>query len=93
MSYKTTIKIEGMACSMCEAHIADVIRKTIPDAKKVSASHSKGVATFLSDVVPSEEILKKAIADTGYTCLAVKSETYVKKGLFESLFERGQKSL
>jgi len=83
MSYKTIIKIDGMACSMCEAHIADIIRKTIPDAKKVSASHSKGEVTFLCDVVPSEEILKKAIADTGYTCLAVESETHVKKGLFD----------
>ena len=80
--FKTTLKIEGMMCGMCEAHIADVIRKKVPDAKKVSASHSKGIATFLSEAAPSEEELKKAITETGYTCLAVNSETYVKKGLF-----------
>ena len=79
---KTTLKIEGMMCGMCEAHIADVIRKKVPDAKKVSVSHSKGIAIFLSEAVPSEEELKNAIAKTGYTCLAVDSETYVKKGLF-----------
>jgi ATP-binding cassette subfamily B protein len=29
---KTTLKIDGMMCSMCEAHINDVIRKTVPGA-------------------------------------------------------------
>ena len=80
--YKTTAKIEGMMCGMCEAHIADVIRKTVADAKKVSASRRKGEATFLSEEAPSEEMLKRAIADTGYTCLSVESEPYKKKGLF-----------
>ena len=80
--FKTTLKIEGMMCGMCEAHISDVIRKKVPDAKKVSASHSKGVATFLSEAEPSKEELKNAIAETGYTCLEVNVETYVKKGLF-----------
>ena len=80
--YKTTLKIDGMMCGMCEAHIADVIRKTIPDAKKVSASRAKGQATFLSENEPSKDELIQAIAATGYTCLSVDSETYVKKGLF-----------
>ena len=31
---KTTVKIDGMACSMCEAHINDAIRKAFP-VKKV----------------------------------------------------------
>ena len=37
---KITLDIEGMACSMCEAHVNDTIRKNFP-VKKVSASHSK----------------------------------------------------
>ena len=80
--FKTTLKIEGMMCGMCEAHIADVIRKKIPDAKKVSASHSKGIATFLCEGTPVVEELKNAIAETGYTCLSVESIPYEKKGLF-----------
>ena len=79
---RTVISVEGMMCGMCEAHIADVIRKKVPDAKKVSASHAKGIATFLSETAPSEAELKSAIAETGNKCLEVKSETYVKKGLF-----------
>lgn len=79
--FKTTVKIEGMACSMCEAHIKDVIRQTFPGAKKVTASHSKGVASFISEDV-DEGKLQKAIADTGYTYISSESEPYEKKGLF-----------
>ena len=38
---KTTLMIEGMQCGMCEAHICDTIRKAVPDAAKVKASHRK----------------------------------------------------
>lgn len=41
------LKIDGMRCSMCEAHVCDVLRRELPQAKKVKASHRKGVATFL----------------------------------------------
>ena len=79
---KTTLKIEGMMCSMCEAHINDVIRKAVPGAKKVSASHSKGEASFLSEESTDETLLRDAIAATGYTCLSVESSPYEKKGWF-----------
>ena len=81
--FKTTMNIEGMMCGMCEAHISDVIRKTVPDAKKVFASHSKGIATFLSEVIPSEEELKSEIAKTGYNCISVESVPHEKKGLLK----------
>ncbi len=80
--YKTTLKIDGMSCSMCEAHIKDVIRKTVPDAKKVSASHAKGEAGFLTEEPVDEGRLKDAIAATGYTCLSAESAPYEKKGWF-----------
>ena len=38
---QTTIKVSGMACSMCEAHINDTIRGAF-SVEKVSSSHSKG---------------------------------------------------
>ena len=80
---KTTLKIDGMMCSMCEAHINDVIRKTEPGAKKVSASHTKGEASFLTEEAADEKLLKDAIAATGYTCLSVTAELYEKKGWFK----------
>lgn len=79
---RTTMKIDGMSCSMCEAHICDVIRKAIPGAKKVSASHKKGEAVFLTEDAVDADLLKETIAATGYTCLSAESAPYEKKGLF-----------
>ena len=79
---KTTMKIDGMMCGMCEAHICDVIRNTVPTAKKVSASHSKGEASFITENAVDEELLKKAVDATGYTCLSLESAPYEKKGWF-----------
>ena len=80
--YKTTLKIDSMSCSMCEAHIKDVIRKTVSDVKKVSASHAKGEAGFLTEEPVDPQSLKAAIDATGYTCLDVAVAPWEKKGLF-----------
>lgn len=79
---KTTLKIDGMMCSMCEAHLNDVIRKVVPEAKKVTSSHRKGESSFLSEELPDEQAIKKAIEQTGYTCLSVSSVPFEKRGLF-----------
>ncbi|MCR4925250.1 MAG: heavy-metal-associated domain-containing protein [Clostridiales bacterium] len=79
---KITVKISGMMCGMCEAHICDTIRRAFPNAKKVSASKKSGEATFLSEDGINEEDLKKAISDTGYTFISVSAEEYKKHGLF-----------
>jgi len=79
---KTTMKIDGMMCGMCEAHICDAIRKAVPEAKKVTASKSKKEASFLTDKVVDNDYLKAAINATGYTCLGIASGPYEKKGLF-----------
>ncbi|MBQ6478483.1 MAG: heavy-metal-associated domain-containing protein [Erysipelotrichaceae bacterium] len=79
---KTTLKIEGMMCGMCEAHICDVIRKSVPSAKKVSASRNRKEASFLSEENVDPDLLKEAINQTGYTCEEVVSEHYEKKGWF-----------
>ena len=80
--FKTTLKIEGMSCGMCEAHVCDTICKAVPGAKKVAASHGKGAASFLSENKVPEARLKAAIDATGYTCLSVEMAPYEKKGLF-----------
>ncbi len=79
---KTTVNIEGMMCSMCEAHISDAIRNAIPNAKKVKASRSKNEATFITEDNVDDKMLKEVIDKTGYTCVSVSSEPYKKKGLF-----------
>lgn len=79
---KTTLKIEGMMCGMCEAHICEAVRKAVPFAKKVSASRSKGEATFLTEEAVDIDALKAAIDATGYTCLGADSAPCEKKGWF-----------
>lgn len=78
---KTILKIDGMACSMCEAHINDVIRKQF-DVKKVTSSCKKNQAEILSETVLDENRLRAAIEDTGYTVLEIRTEPYAKKRLF-----------
>lgn len=78
---KTTLKIEGMMCSMCEAHICEVIRKTVPNARKVSASRGKAEASFLTEYAPDAATLISAIAETGYTCTSVQTVEAERKGL------------
>lgn len=79
---KTSMKIDGMMCGMCEAHVCDAIRKAVPSAKKVSASRNKKEAFFLTEEAVDADSLKAAINATGYTCLGIESAPYEKKGLF-----------
>lgn len=79
---RTVLKIDGMMCGMCEAHVSDAIRKAIPSAKKVSASRSKKEASFLTEDPVDADGIKAAIDATGYSCLGVESSPYEKKGLF-----------
>lgn len=80
---KVVMKIEGMACGMCESHINDTIRKNYPSAKKVSSSHKTGKASFLLETAPDENMLKTAIENTGYTLLSMETEPYVKKHFWQ----------
>ena len=75
------LKIDGMACGMCESHINDTIRRNFK-VKKVTSSHSKGETEIIAERPLDEETLKKAIGNTGYTVLSVNTEPYVKKGFF-----------
>ena len=77
---QTTVKVSGMACSMCEAHINDAIRGAFP-VEKVTSSHSKGETVILSKEPLDENVLRAAI-DAGYTAGEIHAETYEKKGLF-----------
>ena len=79
---KTTLKIDGMMCAMCEAHICEAIRKAVPEAKKVTASVRKKEASFLTEEAADPARLRAAIDATGYSCLGVESAPYEKKGLF-----------
>ena len=68
---KTTLKIDGMMCGMCESHMNDLIRKNF-QVKKVTSSAKDGETVIISD----NEI------EIGYELVSYKSEPYEKKGFF-----------
>ncbi|MBM6885398.1 heavy-metal-associated domain-containing protein [Pseudoflavonifractor phocaeensis] len=76
-----TIAVEGMACSMCEAHINDAVRKAFP-VKKVTSSRSKKKTTVLTETELDEDALRAAISATGYEVGEIRKEPWAKKGLF-----------
>ena len=78
---ETTVKVDGMMCGMCEAHVSDAIRGALA-GKKVTASHTKGQAVILSEAPLDEETLRAAIGKTGYEVQGISARPYEKKGLF-----------
>lgn len=79
---KTTLKIDGMMCGMCESHINDAIRNSF-DVKKVNSFHTKGETVIVSKEALDEDEIKSVIDKTGYELKSVSSEEFEeKKGLF-----------
>ena len=79
--YKTTVKIDGMMCGMCESHINDAIRAKMP-VKKVSSSYKKGETVIISENRLSTDMITAALDGSGYRVLNVICEPYEKKGFF-----------
>ncbi|ASS37555.1 heavy-metal-associated domain-containing protein [Mogibacterium pumilum] len=78
---KTTVKIDGMQCNMCETHVKDIIRKKF-DVKKIKASHVNGECVIVSPDEISRSELTFELGQMGYKVTDFESETYVRKGLF-----------
>ena len=79
--YKTTVKIDGMMCGMCESHVNDAIRAKM-SVKKVTSSHKKGETVIISENELSAEVIAAALDGSGYTVMNAICEPYEKKGLF-----------
>ena len=69
---KTTVKVDGMMCGMCESHVNDAVRNAI-EVKKVSSSHKKGTTEILTEQPVDEEKVKAAIEATVYNVLGITS--------------------
>ena len=78
---KTVLKIDGMMCGMCEAHMNDLIRKNFK-VKKVTSSSKDEETVIISDAELDIPWAKKQIKDIGYEMVDYTSEPYEKKGLF-----------
>lgn len=51
---KTTVKVDGMMCGMCESHVNDAVRKVF-QVDKVTSSHSKGETVTFSEKPVDEQ--------------------------------------
>jgi copper chaperone CopZ len=76
---KITLKITGMMCGMCEAHVNDAVRQEL-SVKKVRSSHTKGQTVIVTENEIDEEKLKEVIGKTGYELISIEREPYKKKG-------------
>ena len=77
--FRTTIKIDGMMCPMCEAHVNGALRKEFPEIKKIRSSHSKGETVIISENEYSEDKLREILDPSGYKVISSESIPYNKK--------------
>lgn len=82
---KIVMSIEGMACSMCEAHVNDAVRRSCKTLK-VTSSHKKGSTEVIAEEAPDEAVLRAAIEDFGYVVKSYSVEPHEKKGF--SIFRK-----
>ena len=75
------LRIDGMACRMCESHINDAIRNAFA-VKKVTASYTKKECVILCENDIKEEKLQAVFDQIGYRMESMKKEPYVKKVCF-----------
>ena len=73
---KTVLKIDGMMCGMCEAHVNDAIR---------NAFAVKGETEIISAEPLDAEKLAEVVKNTGYTLNGISSEPCQKEGIFSFL--------
>lgn len=85
---KITLKIEGMQCGMCEAHINEAVRSVF-SVKKVTSSHSKGLTVIIAERDINVEELKDVINKTGYEVISAMTEPYEKKRFGRVLRRKG----
>ena len=78
---KTVLKINGMMCKHCEAHVNEAIKESFK-VKKVEASHVDKEAVILSEDILDKEKLKAVIKETGYELIEIAEEPVKKKGFF-----------
>lgn len=78
---KTVLKVNGMMCGMCEAHMNDLVRKNF-QVKKVTSSVKDGETVVISEENLDIPFLKKEIEEIGYELVYVHTEPYEKKGFF-----------
>lgn len=65
-----TLKIEGMMCPRCEAHVKKAL-EALDAVELATASHEQGIATVTLSAPISDDRLIAAVTEEGYTVLSV----------------------
>ena len=73
--YVYKLDIPDMRCGMCEAHIENIIRKTVK-VKKVKANRFKNLAIIYSNDSLDIDSIKLEIEKTGYRVLGIHKEEH-----------------
>lgn len=60
-----TLEVAGMTCTNCEHHVADALNNA--GAIEASADHHRGIAKFVWPTSASEDDLRAAVIEAGYT--------------------------
>ena len=81
---KIILKIDGMMCPMCEAHMNDAVRNSF-NVKKVVSSHKDKQTVIFADIKISDTELKNIVEKTGYKLLGITRAPYEKKGILSIL--------
>ena len=76
---RITVKMDGMMCGMCEAHVNDALRRALP-VKKVTSNHRKKETIIISEQDIPDSAIHAALADTGYLPLGIAREEAKPRG-------------
>lgn len=66
---KKIMKIEGMMCAHCEAAVDNALNAI--DGVSAKVSHKKGAAKLKLEGEVSDDVLRKAVEDAGYTVTGI----------------------
>ena len=60
-----TLKIEGMMCAHCEAHVKQAL-EALPGVARAAVSHQTGTATVTLSADVTDAALRQAVQAAGY---------------------------
>ena len=83
---RVTVKVDGMMCGMCEAHVNDAVRRALA-VRKVTSDRKKKETVILAEQDIPDARLEAVITESGYTFLGATHEEYRPRGL-KALFKR-----
>ena len=80
-----TVKVDGMKCPMCEAHVNEAVKNAF-NVSRVASSHDSGetVITASSDI--KDEYITEIIENEGFKVISVSRKECEKKCFFAKLF-------